>query len=104
VTTVEYRAHDVAGNAGTATTAEFSVDGTAPLVTVTRSSDPAASGWHLTAPSVELAASDAESGVGVIEYAIGNGEWTVYSGPIALAERVSDLRIRASDALGNMTD
>ncbi|MGO2521022.1 MAG: family 78 glycoside hydrolase catalytic domain [Microbacterium sp.] len=104
VTTVEYRARDIAGNTGAAVPAEFSVDGTAPIVTATRSSDPAPSGWHLTAPTVELTASDAESGVGVIEYAIGNGEWTVYSGPIALTEGVSELRVRASDALGNMTD
>src|SRR5690606_14984691 len=97
VTTVEYRAHDVAGNAGAAATAEFSVDGTAPSVTITRSSEPSASGWHLTAPTVELAASDAESGMGVIEYAIGDGEWTLYSGSIPLSEGVSELRVRASD-------
>lgn len=104
MTSVDYRARDVSGNQGDVVTAEFSVDGTAPDVSATHSSEPTASGWHLTAPTVELSASDTESGMGVIEYAIGDEAWMTFSGPIAIPEGVSELRFRASDALGNTTD
>ncbi|MDQ2660676.1 MAG: family 78 glycoside hydrolase catalytic domain [Actinomycetota bacterium] len=101
-TVVEYRAHDIAGNGGAVTSAEFAVDGVAPSVTAERSSEPAASGWHLVSPTVELAASDTESGVAAIEYAIGTGAWTAYATAIEIPEGVSELRFRASDAVGNV--
>ena len=104
VTSVDYRAHDVAGNRGEIVSAEFSVDGSAPEVSSVHSSEPTETGWYLTAPTVELSASDTESGMGVIEYALGDGAWTAFSGPIAIPEGVTELRFRASDALGNTTD
>lgn len=102
-TAVDYRARDIAGTLGEVVSAEFSVDGIAPSVTAERSAEPAASGWHLVAPTVSLAASDAESGIGAIEYAIGTGAWASYTEPIGIPEGISELRYRASDALGNVS-
>jgi hypothetical protein len=71
-------------------------------VAAERFSEPAASGWHLVSPTVELAASDTESGVAAIEYAIGTGAWAAYATAIEIPEGVSELRFRASDAVGNV--
>ncbi|HET8780733.1 MAG TPA: hypothetical protein VFM66_11715, partial [Agromyces sp.] len=101
-TDVEYRARDLAGNSSAVAAAAFAVDGVAPSATAERSSEPAASGWHLVSPTVELAASDTESGMGTIEYAIGTGAWTAYTTAIGIPEGVSELRFRASDAVGNV--
>ncbi|WP_022891046.1 family 78 glycoside hydrolase catalytic domain [Agromyces subbeticus] len=101
-TVIEYRARDISGNGGAVTSAEFAVDGVGPIVTAERSSEPAASGWHLVSPTVELAASDAESGIGAVEYATGTGAWTPYTEAIGMPEGISELRFRASDAVGNV--
>ncbi|GAB3120572.1 family 78 glycoside hydrolase catalytic domain [Glaciibacter psychrotolerans] len=61
-------------------------------------------GW-LRAATATLSAVDEPggSGVAVIEYAIGNGSWTRFDAPIALAEGQYTLRYRARDEAGNVS-
>lgn len=99
---IDYRATDIAGNRSAPVTAEFAVDGLAPSVTAARSAEPTDTGWYLVAPTVELTATDVESGVAAIEYAIGSGDWTPYTEAIVIPEGVSELRYRAHDAAGNV--
>jgi plastocyanin len=108
--TVRYRATDVAGNTSAVGTTTFTVvarpapDTTAPTTSVTVSGNRDANGNYVAAATVTVTATDAGSGVTSIETALGDGSFTVYTGPVVV--RIPGdhtVRYRATDVAGNIS-
>lgn len=113
-----YRATDVAGNVSASQTETIDVvegspggedDTTPPRVTsdvtieVAPATDPDGALTGMT--TVELAATDEESEVASIEYAVGDGEVTTYTEPFMVHELgETTLTYRATDTAGNVSD
>ncbi|WP_086849096.1 OmpL47-type beta-barrel domain-containing protein [Amycolatopsis kentuckyensis] len=106
--TVGYRARDVAGNASAEGAVSFTVvaggDTTAPSVAlqVTGKQD---GGWnYVGSATVTVTATDAESGVGFIEYKVDASAWTRYAAPVVVpALGAHTVRARATDVAGNVS-
>ncbi|WP_308799376.1 family 78 glycoside hydrolase catalytic domain [Agromyces silvae] len=103
VSSAEYRARDLAGNTSEPVAVQLRVDADAPVVAVTRSTPPAASGWHLDHPALAIEAGDDASGVASVRYAIGAGQWQDYAGPFEVGDGVTEVRVRVTDGSGNTT-
>ncbi|WP_030190454.1 OmpL47-type beta-barrel domain-containing protein [Streptomyces violaceorubidus] len=109
---VRYRAFDKAGNATEEKSVTFAVaapdtdDTTAPETSATVSGerdpdDP--EGAYIDMATVTVTASDTGSGVNTIEYAVGDGAWTAYTGPVMVhAVGEHTVRYRATDKAGNV--
>ncbi|MDA0182253.1 DUF1080 domain-containing protein [Solirubrobacter phytolaccae] len=82
----------------------FPNDNTAPTSNLQLQGEPAASGWHTTAPRITLTGTDENGGSGVeqIQYRINGGSTLFYAGPFNLTTE-GDLKIeyRAIDRAGN---
>jgi len=104
---VSYRASDKAGNVSPEGMAHFTIvtsDTTAPTVTseVTGTKDTA--GNYVGKATVTLAATDAGSGVGKVEYNLDGGPWLTYSAPLALTVvGAHTVKYRATDKAGNVS-
>ncbi|MDX3192959.1 hypothetical protein PV458_31520 [Streptomyces sp. MN03-5084-2B] len=106
--TVGYRARDVAGNASAEGSVAFTVvaggDTTAPSVAlqVTGKQD---GGWNYVGQAtVTVTASDAGSGVGLVEYEVDGSAWTRYAAPVVVsALGAHTVRARATDVAGNVS-
>ncbi|MCE7004198.1 hypothetical protein LWC34_15335 [Kibdelosporangium philippinense] len=104
--TVAYRATDNANNVSPEGTAIFTIitppDTTAPAIdaTVTGPKDP--NGNFIGSASVTVTASDAQSGVKLIEYSLDNGAWQQYLNTVQVtAKGAHTVKYRASDNAGN---
>ncbi|MEU4519388.1 copper-binding protein [Amycolatopsis sp. NPDC024027] len=105
--TVGYRARDVAGNASAEGSVSFTVvaggDTTAPSVAlqITGKQD---GGWnYVGSATVTVTATDAESGVGSVEYKVDESAWTRYAAPVVVpALGTHTVRARATDVAGNV--
>ena len=99
---IDYRSTDVRGNVEPAKTQELRIDAVAPVSTATL--DPASP--STTPVTVRLAATDAGSGVGRIEYTLdGGGTWSTYaaaSPPVISAVGSHTVGYRAVDVAGNV--
>ncbi|BCB91105.1 OmpL47-type beta-barrel domain-containing protein [Phytohabitans suffuscus] len=92
--TVTATATDRAGNVSAPVSLAVRIDATAPVST-------AAVGG--TTRAVTLTSTDATSGVARIEYAIGTGPWTAYTGAIAAPDsNRHTVSFRATDVAGNL--
>ncbi len=92
--TVTATATDRAGNVSAPANLAVRIDATAPVSTGTVNS---------TNRSVTVTATDATSGVARIEYAIGTGAWTTYSGAITAPDsNRHTVSFRALDVAGNL--
>ncbi|OCI33003.1 xylosidase/arabinosidase [Oerskovia enterophila] len=90
---VAARATDNAGNVSTESTQTVAIDRTAPVSTGVLDE---------TTRTVTVTATDATSGVARIEYMVGTGAWTEYTGPVAAPDsNKHDVSFRAIDAAGN---
>ncbi len=106
--TVGYRARDVAGNASPEGSVSFTVvaggDTTAPSVALqlTGKQD---GGWnYVGSATVAVTATDAESGVGFVEYKVDTAAWTRYTAPVVVpALGAHTVRARATDVAGNVS-
>ncbi|WBB67856.1 plastocyanin/azurin family copper-binding protein [Micromonospora sp. WMMD812] len=105
---LHYRATDVAGNTSAEQMAHFTVvaatpeDTTPPVATATVAGDQDENGAYIGRATVTVTATDAESGVTSIEYALDTGAWTAYTGPVGVqAAGAHTLRYRATDTAGN---
>lgn len=82
----------------------FPNDNTAPTSSVTVGGEPAASGWHTTAPRITFTGTDESGGSGVeqIQYRINGGATLFYAGAFNLTTE-GDLKVeyRAIDRAGN---
>ncbi|WP_420842807.1 OmpL47-type beta-barrel domain-containing protein [Halopolyspora algeriensis] len=106
--TVQYRATDTAGNTSTPKTVTFTVvepapeDTTAPQVSASVSGDQDADGNYVGAATVTVSASDSESGVATVEYALDGASYTQYSGPVTVNQPGEHtVQYRATDTAGN---
>ncbi|MBD8063309.1 OmpL47-type beta-barrel domain-containing protein [Oceanitalea stevensii] len=108
--TVDYRATDVAGNTAEGsvsfTVAEEDVepgpDTTAPEVSATVTGEEDEDGAFVGSATVTIAATDADSGVDTVEYALDGGDWTAYTAPVEVTEPgAHTVDYRATDVAGN---
>ncbi|WFE98851.1 copper-binding protein [Micromonospora sp. WMMD964] len=105
---LHYRATDVAGNTSAEQMSHFTVveppaeDTTPPTVTATVTGDRNDDGAYVGGATVTVTATDAESGVASVEYALDTGAWTAYSAPVTVrATGAHTVRFRATDTAGN---
>ncbi|RBM14424.1 family 16 glycoside hydrolase [Streptomyces sp. PT12] len=109
--TLSYRATDVAGNVSDDQSTTVNVvepsgdDTTPPEVTATVEGEQNADGDYVTMATVTLEATDAESGVAGIAYAVNGGEFTPYTEPV-MVHSVGDHTVsyRATDNAGNSSE
>ncbi|MER6919931.1 chitobiase/beta-hexosaminidase C-terminal domain-containing protein [Streptomyces spiralis] len=106
--TLTYRASDKAGNTSAVKSVSFAVvaappqDTTAPETSATVSGTKDASGNYVSSATVTVTASDAESGVAKIEYALDGGAYKDYGAPVQVsAVGQHTLAYRATDKAGN---
>ncbi|MBR7677734.1 OmpL47-type beta-barrel domain-containing protein [Streptomyces daliensis] len=108
--TVRYRATDKAGNVSAEKTETFTVvaapeDTTPPQVTARVDGERDADGDYVAMATVTLSATDADSGVDAVEYAVNGGEFTPYTAPF-MVHAVGDHTVtyRARDKAGNSSE
>jgi hypothetical protein len=83
--TVEYYATDAAGNTAPTQSRTFSIDTVAPVSGTSVAGTPAPGGGYVSPIAITLSASDATSGVAMVQYRIDGGAWRSYTGPTPLA-------------------
>ncbi|MGW0201680.1 OmpL47-type beta-barrel domain-containing protein [Nonomuraea sp. NPDC003201] len=80
-------------------------DTTAPQVSAQVAGDRNDAGNYVGSATVTLTASDTESGVETVEYALDGGAFTAYSAPVTVNEvGAHTVRYRATDKAGNTSD
>nr|WP_051110108.1 Ig-like domain-containing protein [Saccharomonospora halophila] len=106
--TVRYRATDSVGNTSTVGSVSFTVveptpeDTTPPEVSADVTGEQDAGGNYLDSATVTVTATDADSGVASIEYALNDAGFTAYAGPVTVDEPGDHtVRYRATDEAGN---
>ncbi|MDQ7909463.1 DUF1080 domain-containing protein [Phytohabitans sp. ZYX-F-186] len=106
--TVSYRATDNAGNTSAPQSVSFTVvddsepDTTAPTVTAALTGQQDGDGAYVGAATVTLTATDAESGVESVEYALDGGAYAAYTAPVTVnTVGQHTVSYRATDAAGN---
>jgi hypothetical protein len=105
---VQFRATDKAGNTSAAGSVSFTVaapqqkDTTPPQVSASVSGDKDTDGNYVGSATVTVSASDTESGVDTVEYALDGGAYTAYSAPVSVNDQGSHtVKFRATDKAGN---
>ncbi|HWO64708.1 MAG TPA: plastocyanin/azurin family copper-binding protein [Umezawaea sp.] len=105
---VHFRATDKAGNVSPVGMVSFTVvevpptDTTPPTTSAAISGATNPSGEYIGRATVTVTASDPQSGVRLVEYALDGGGWTAYSsGVVVSALGAHTLRYRATDNAGN---
>ncbi|WP_406080900.1 OmpL47-type beta-barrel domain-containing protein [Micromonospora sp. NBC_00858] len=105
---LHYRATDVAGNTSAEQMSHFTVvpppaeDTTPPVVSATVTGERDDDGGYVGGATVTVTATDDDSGVAKIEYALDTGAWTPYAGPVSVRTAgAHTLRYRATDVAGN---
>jgi hypothetical protein len=77
-------------------------DTTAPQVSASVTGDKDTDGNYLSSATVTVSASDTESGVDTVEYALDGGAYTAYSAPVSVTDLGSHtVKYRATDKAGN---
>ncbi|MFI5427119.1 OmpL47-type beta-barrel domain-containing protein [Aeromicrobium sp. UC242_57] len=92
--TVELQATASDGALGLAQVVTAKVDATRPVAAASIDQD----------RKVTITAEDVLSGVSSIEYALGDGDWQVVDGPIALDQEAHVVTYRATDRAGNLSE
>jgi hypothetical protein len=106
--TVNYRATDKAGNTSNVGSVKFTVvkppagDTTPPQVSASVAGDKDASGNYVGSATVTLSASDTESGLASVEYALDGQPFAAYSAPVSVNQPGDHtVQYRATDKSGN---
>ncbi|KXK63623.1 PKD domain-containing protein [Micromonospora rosaria] len=99
---LRFRSTDEAGNVEETKSVTVRIDTTAPVSTAAFA--PANDeGWHDGTVPVVLTSTDAGSGVKLLEWSLGGGDWTPYTGPIEISgDGQHELLYRATDSAGNV--
>ncbi len=96
---VEVRAVDAAGNETTVESVEVTLDGAAPVTTMSG----AGAGWNTTPVTLLFTGVDELSGVGVTEYSLdGGATWTAGTSLELAASAVVTVLYRSADLVGNV--
>ncbi|TMV43202.1 DUF4091 domain-containing protein [Paenibacillus mesophilus] len=99
---VSYRSTDSAGNVESAKRISFEIDKTAPITTASVSEIDGLNGWHVSNPTVTLAAYDSGSGAAQTLYRINGGSWLTYTQPVVIAdEGIHNFEFKSIDRAGN---
>ncbi|WP_370948727.1 copper-binding protein [Amycolatopsis sp. cg5] len=102
-----YRATDKAGNVSPEGMSHFTVvksDTTAPVASATVDGTKDGDGNYIGKATVTVAATDAGSGVGAIEYKVDGGAWTAYAAPFPVSTAgAHTVTYRATDKAGNVS-
>ncbi|HSF35420.1 MAG TPA: ThuA domain-containing protein [Nocardioides sp.] len=102
---VEYRSTDEAGNVEATKSLTVKIDTVAPTAAITVPDATGENGWHTSRPSFTLAAADAGSGPGAIEYRIDGGDWTAYDIAVPVpGEGEVVVEYRSTDEAGNVSE
>ena len=106
--TLSYRATDKAGNTSAAQSVSFTVvqppepDTTAPIASAGVTGQRNDAGAYVGSATVTLSATDTESGVDRIEYALDGGAYAAYSAPVSVNQPGQHtVSYRATDKAGN---
>jgi uncharacterized cupredoxin-like copper-binding protein len=106
--TLSYRATDKAGNMSNVGSTSFTVvappagDTTPPTVQAALAGNKDANGNYLGEATATLTATDTESGVATVEYALDSGAYTAYTAPVVVKTVGTHvLHYRATDKAGN---
>ncbi|MDG4825928.1 DUF1080 domain-containing protein [Asanoa sp. WMMD1127] len=109
--TFSARATDEAGNTSEPETVQFTVadagggDTTAPTVTAAVDGDQNEQGAYLGSATVTVTATDTESGVETVEYAVDGGAWVAYTAPVTVnTTGAHTVTFRATDEAGNTSE
>jgi len=107
---VQFRATDQAGNLSDVGSVSFSIvapdpgDTTAPTVTATVAGNQDPAGNYIGSATVTLTATDTESGVAKIEYAVDEAAFATYTGPVGVNQvGMHMVHYRATDVAGNVS-
>src|SRR5207245_10539337 len=99
--TVDFYSTDNAGNVEGWHSVEFPIDPTAPLTTITRDGAAGDDYWFHSIVTVDIAATDAGSGVDSIEYRLDGGTWATYAAPFDVGEGEHTVDAYAIDVAGS---
>ncbi|WP_442792028.1 OmpL47-type beta-barrel domain-containing protein [Micromonospora sp. NBC_01796] len=106
--TVTYRATDVAGNTSPVQSTAFTVvgtpdpDTTAPTATAAVTGDRNEDGAYVGMATVTISATDAESGVELVEYSLDGAAYAAYGAPVMVHQPGEHtVNYRATDRAGN---
>ncbi|MEV7807712.1 hypothetical protein AB0O28_32655 [Microbispora sp. NPDC088329] len=109
--TVSYRATDKAGNTSNVESVTFTVadsgskDTTPPTVSASVSGTKDADGNYVSSATVTISATDSESGVDKVEYALDSGAFQAYTAPVSVNQvGKHTVRYRAADKAGNASE
>ena len=100
--TLQYRSLDNNGNTEAATAPlGFQIDTVAPSVSASVTPSPV--GGYYVHPTVTITASDAGSGVALVESNVDGAGWTAYTAPFAVTgDGAHTVQFRATDTAGNV--
>jgi hypothetical protein len=104
---LEARATDNAGNTSavtTSTTISVRVDTTEPTLSTAISGTLGHNNWYVSDVTVTATASDAGSGLALIEYRLDGGDWTAGSSVTVPADGPHTVDFRVTDMAGNQAD
>ncbi|HUL38664.1 MAG TPA: Ig-like domain-containing protein [Methanomassiliicoccales archaeon] len=102
---LEFNSTDWAGNAEAIQVIGFGIDSTPPECSASVNGTPGNDGWYVSSIEVELNASDAISGVHLIQYALDAGQWQNYTSPLTISSPGShSLLFRSEDVAGNVQE
>lgn len=88
------------GRSSAVGSASFAYDPTPPVITFTPTGAPGANGWYISPVTLTIAATDALSGVALVEYRLDGGAWTAGTS-LVLGEGEHVVEARATDRAGN---
>ena len=99
---VDIRAVDNAGRT-VSSSKSFWLDSIAPSLTLNPSGTLGANNWYTSGLSLSAFASDATSGMELLEYSLNNDVWKAYTAPLILNDGTHSLSFWAQDSAGLVT-
>src|SRR2546425_1819632 len=99
--TVDFYSTDNAGNVEGWHSVGFRIDSTAPLTTISLDGAAGDDYWFHSIVTVDIAATDAGSGVDSIQYRLDGGTWATYAASFAVGEGAHTLDAYAVDVAGS---
>ena len=100
---VAVRAVDNAGNVSNSSTIIL-VDTTTPALNVSLNGTTGNNGWYISNVKASVMASDATSGIALLEFSADGGVYQSYISPISFSDGHHTYQFRATDKAGNVTE